>query len=76
MARKTFSTTPSLRVTTLGEQYKRQRFSNDWRPAGFVNRYPYQAALQDEMPVLGGPTDQMGASPERFAPLSQAEESA
>lgn len=62
---------PSLKkmpVTTLGEQYRRQRKDDAWRPRGF-ERYQYQSALLNEMPVLGGPDDRYGANPDRYRAL-------
>lgn len=60
MARSTTTTTNktkntrnplAMAETNYIEQIKRQRVSPDWQPRGF-ERYQYQKALLDAMPVL------------------------
>ena len=59
-----------LSETSYAAQYQRQRLSEGWQPRGF-ERYPYQKALLDGMPVLGGPHDLLGAgtNPKRYQPV-------
>ena len=63
----------ALHVTRYGAQYRRQRVSDTWQPAGF-SRYPYQKALLDAMPVLGGADDGLLRSPEDYRPASECSE--
>lgn len=59
--------------TPYHAQYRRQRISADWQPRGY-ERYRYQKALQDQMPVLGGASDGLLSSPERYTPVSECNE--
>jgi len=62
-----------LKTCSSSEQYKRQRGSDTWEPAGF-QRFQYQRALVHEMPILGGPNDQYGANPDRYRPIGREKE--
>lgn len=60
---------PQLPSTTLAEQNQRRYIAEDWQPLGF-DRFPYQKALLDGMPVLGGLHDQGMGNPDRYTPVS------
>jgi len=57
----------NLPVTSYAQQYRRQRVSDTWEPAGF-DRYQYQQALLRSMNVLGGPGGAQGVNPDRYIP--------
>lgn len=59
----------ALKVTTPGQQFTRQRISNNWTPHGF-ERWQYMNALLKEMPVVGGPDDSFMDPPARYRPAS------
>ncbi len=62
-----------MRECSYPEQYHRQRLSDEWRPVGY-ERWQYMAALQNEMPVLGGPIDQFGANPGRYREVTSCQD--
>lgn len=61
---------PTLPSTTLAEQNQRRYIGKDWQPIGF-DRFPYQKALVDSMPVLGGLHEQGMGNPDRYEPVSE-----
>lgn len=59
---------PTMRDTTMQQQFERQRVSHNWKAYGY-KRYVQSNALLDAMSVFGGEDDNGGASAERFRPL-------
>lgn len=62
-----------LKECSYGEQYQRQRISDEWRPVGY-ERWQYMAALQNQMPILGGTNDHFGASPGRYREVTSCQD--
>jgi hypothetical protein len=60
---------PPLTETSYSEQYRRQRPD---KPLPGAKRWQYVEALKREMPVLGGPNDQLGGNPDRYSGRGEA----
>ena len=63
-----------LAATSLAEQYRHQRISDNWEPRGF-ERWQYQRALLHNMNLLGGINgDQELPGLQRYEPVSTCNE--